>query len=174
LERSGIQVNFVAINSAFAASSQSSLASRGSFDMLQDNESVNAWKALGGSKDDFFIYLEGGTLAVGGYLRYGAGVDTSLGTRPGYENMRSRIVAAHALGLATCEGPVGGLQLQGNLNQDGLVDLSDAVAILGRLFLGAAEPLPCGDSNESPGNSALLDVNGDTGVDIGDPVHLLN
>jgi hypothetical protein len=175
LERSGIEVNFVAINASYAASSQSSLASRGSFDMLQDHEAINAWAALGGSKDDFFIYLEGGTLATGGYLRYGAGVDTNLGTRAGYENLRTRIVAAHALGPATgCDGPGGGLQLQGNLNQDGAVDLSDAVAILGRLFLGAAGPLPCGDSIESPGNTALLDVNGDTRVDIGDPVHLLN
>ena len=175
LERSGIEVNFVAINSAFAASSQSSLASRGSFDMLQDNESVNAWKALGGTKDDFFIYLEGGVLATGGYLRYGAGVDTTLSTRQGYENLRSRIIAAHGVGHATgCDGPGDGLQLQGNLNQDGAVDLSDAVSILGVLFLGAPGPLPCGDSIESPGNGALLDVNGDSRVDIGDPVHLLN
>ena len=175
LAQAGIEVNFVAINSIFAASSQSSLAARGSFDMLQDNESANAWVALGGGKDDFFIYLEGGVLAAGGYLRYGAGVDTNLGTRAGYENLRNRIVAAHGLGAATgCDGSGEGLQLQGNLNQDGAVDLSDAVSLLGVLFLGTEQTLPCGDSIDSSGNSALLDVNGDSEVDIGDPVHLLN
>jgi len=174
LEMSGIEVNFVGINWTQAASTQSSLASRGSFDMLQDHDSF-AWGLLGGSKDDFFIYLEGGKLAPGGYLRYGAGVDTNLSTQAGYKNLRDRIVAAHGLGAATgCDGSGGGLQLQGNLNQDGAVDLSDAVSLLGRLFLGAAGPLPCGDSIESPGNTAPLEVNGDTRVDIGDPVHLLN
>jgi hypothetical protein len=175
LAQAGIEVNFVAINSIFAASSQSSLAARGSFDMLQDNESANAWVALGGGKDDFFIYLEGGVLAPGGYLRYGAGVDTNLSTPQGYENLKSRIIAAHGLGPATgCDGPGEGLQLQGNLNQDGAVDLSDAVSLLGVLFLGTTTPLPCGESIDSPGNTDLLDVNGDSDVDIGDPVHLLN
>jgi len=87
-----------------------------------------------------------------------------------------RIVAAHELGAGPgCNAPPGGMQRQGNLNQDSALDISDAVLLLGKLFLGAEAPLPCeGGTLESPGNIALLDVNGDAKVDIGDPVHVLN
>ncbi len=68
--------------------------------------------------------------------------------------------------------PTGG-QLPGNLNQDGHLDLSDAVSLLQLLFLGG-EALPCGDQTLSDsGNVALLDANGDTQVNLSDGIHLL-
>ena len=54
---------------------------------------------------------------------------------------------------------------RGDANSDGAVDVSDPVAILGFLYLGSPEDLPCkrgADSNDS-GN-----------LDMADAVHLLN
>lgn len=70
----------------------------------------------------------------------------------------------------------GGLQFPGDANGDGGLDLSDAVWILGHLFLGVNPALPCegsGASNPGPGELLLLDANGDGRIDIADPVHLL-
>ena len=67
-----------------------------------------------------------------------------------------------------------GLQKAGDTNQDGQTDLSDAVSLLGHLFLGSPERLPCGTGEVSdPGNAVLLDLNGDTRVDLADGIHLL-
>ena len=68
----------------------------------------------------------------------------------------------------------GGLQQPGATNQDGQTDLSAAVSLLGPLFLGRPERLPCGTGEVSdPGNAVLLDLNGDTRVDLADGIHLL-
>lgn len=70
--------------------------------------------------------------------------------------------------------PEGGQQLPGDCNQDGDLDLSDAVCLLGHLFLGAPEELACGDKTVgSPANVSLLDSNGDAGVNLSDAVHVL-
>ena len=67
-----------------------------------------------------------------------------------------------------------GIQKPSDVNQDGALDLSDAVALLGFLFLGTPELLPCGDGEASdPGNITLLDENGDGGIDISDAVGVL-
>jgi hypothetical protein len=60
----------------------------------------------------------------------------------------------------------GGGQIPGDMNQDGKLDISDAPALLGHLFLGTFPLLPCegGDRtavDPGPGNLALLDSNGD-------------
>ena len=39
----------------------------------------------------------------------------------------------------------GGRQLPGDCNQDSRLDISDAVCLLGHLFLGSPPELPCGD-----------------------------
>jgi hypothetical protein len=82
---------------------------------------------------------------------------------------------ATATRLVTLSGPdAGGYQLPGDSNQDGSLDISDAVSLLARLFLGGARPLPCDGPLSSGGNRRLLDVNGDEGVDLTDAVYLLN
>lgn len=65
----------------------------------------------------------------------------------------------------------GGSQRPGDCNQDGTLDISDGVCLLGHLFLGEPETLPCGGGTaQDPGNQALLDSNGDGTVDISDAV----
>jgi hypothetical protein len=54
--------------------------------------------------------------------------------------------------------------LRGEANDDGKVDISDAVHVLNWLFLGEAEP----------GCLAAADVHGDKTVNISDPVYLLS
>lgn len=70
----------------------------------------------------------------------------------------------------------GGLQIPGDGNQDGKLDLSDAIWLLGHLFLGANQTLPCEGrvaSSPGPGELALLDHNGDGTIDISDAVAVL-
>ncbi|MEE3055159.1 MAG: lamin tail domain-containing protein [Planctomycetota bacterium] len=70
--------------------------------------------------------------------------------------------------------PPGGGQLPGDLNQDANVDISDAISLLGHLFLGSPVTLPCGDgATGDPANVSLLDVNGDDGVNLTDAIGLL-
>ena len=64
------------------------------------------------------------------------------------------------------------LQRPADCNQDGLLDISDAVCLLGLLFLADGD-LPCGDGTFSGPNVTLLDSNGDGDVDISDPVYVL-
>ncbi len=75
----------------------------------------------------------------------------------------------HAIGLAV-ETP---RQLPGDCTADGVLNLSDAICLLSFLFLAGQPALPCGDGTMSGDNAALLDSNGDAGVDISDAVHLL-
>jgi hypothetical protein len=55
--------------------------------------------------------------------------------------------------------------LRGDANADGAVDISDAIAILGFLFLGTPNSLPC---------KVAADTNDSEGVDLSDSVFLLN
>jgi hypothetical protein len=85
----------------------------------------------------------------------------------GARSAASRLVMAE-------EAPVGGGQLPGDVTQDGLLDISDAAAVLGHLFLGTPPAMPCaGGTIENPGNLALADSNGDGGIDIADAVYVL-
>jgi hypothetical protein len=66
-------------------------------------------------------------------------------------------------------------QLPGDCNQDGELDISDAVCLLGFLFLGTIDRLPCGDGRATDlANIALLDANGDHGLDLSDAVSVLS
>ncbi len=68
----------------------------------------------------------------------------------------------------------GGKQIPGDCNQDGEMDLSDAICILGALFLGDPPTFPCGNGQLSDaGNRALLDWQPDGEVDLSDAVSLL-
>jgi hypothetical protein len=67
-----------------------------------------------------------------------------------------------------------GLQIPGDANQDGQLDLSDALRLLLKLF-GHDPGLPCeGASLNAGANLALLDSNGDGGLSIADVIHELN
>ncbi|MBI4585124.1 MAG: hypothetical protein HY717_14020 [Planctomycetes bacterium] len=70
--------------------------------------------------------------------------------------------------------PPGGRQIPGNCNQDGILDLSDALCIFGVHFLGQPAKFPCGDGTAfHAANLALLDWQPDGQVDISDGVALL-
>jgi hypothetical protein len=64
----------------------------------------------------------------------------------------------------------GGAQLAADCNQDGARDLSDVVCLLGHLFQGNPEELPCGTT---AANLLLLDCNGDGGIDLSDAIYKL-
>lgn len=71
--------------------------------------------------------------------------------------------------------PPGGLQVPGDCNQDGNLDISDAVCAFGVLFTGTPASFPCGDgSSGDPANILLMNFNGDDTVDISDGVAALN
>jgi hypothetical protein len=67
-----------------------------------------------------------------------------------------------------------GLQLAGDLNQDGRLSLSDGIDLLKLLFTGAGTPLPCGATIADGGNQALLDLDTSGDVDITDAIFLLS
>ncbi len=68
----------------------------------------------------------------------------------------------------------GGRMIPGDANGDGRLDISDAVATLGVLFLGGPPGFPCGDGDDGhPANVSLMDWQPDGGVDISDAVGLL-
>ena len=61
-------------------------------------------------------------------------------------------------------------------DQDGVLDMSDPVWLLGHLYLGTKPELPCEGGTASapgPGDLALSDVNGDAKIDLSDPVSML-
>jgi hypothetical protein len=77
--------------------------------------------------------------------------------------------AVFSILLSTSSLQAGG-QIPGDCNQDGTLDLSDAVCLLDNLFLGNLEP-PC---TSDTANERLLDVNGKLGLEIGDAVFILS
>ena len=64
----------------------------------------------------------------------------------------------------------GGAQLAADCNQDGARDLSDVVCLLGHLFQGNPEELPCGTT---AANLMLMDCNEDGGIDLSDAIYKL-
>jgi hypothetical protein len=98
LASEGHDVQFVAVNSASAASAddQASLTDRCSFATLQNLDEVGAWTLMGGSKDDFYVYGADGKLFE--YLPIGGeGPDSIvLSTDEGYAHVKDTILAAIA------------------------------------------------------------------------------
>ncbi|MCZ6793748.1 MAG: CotH kinase family protein [Planctomycetota bacterium] len=90
-------------------------------------------------------------------------------------NWRVSLEPGGSPGRADENTPPAGLQVPGDLNQDGRLNITDAVGLLRVLFSSTAGPaLPCGDGIESPGNLNLLDLNGDRGVNLTDAIFALN
>lgn len=173
LESKGHIVNVVGINIVGGESWTHLLVDVTTYDILQDTAAVRAWNLMGGHKDDFFIYREGGTLAPGGYLPTGGSVNTNLSTGEGYNSVYNKILEVVGMGPGdVCPEP--GRQLPGNVNQDDSLDMSDAVTLLLELYGGAPRPLPCESGGlDGPGNRKLLDLNGDVTVDLSDAIYLL-
>lgn len=70
--------------------------------------------------------------------------------------------------------PPGGTQRPGDCNQDGVFDISDAICLLGYLYLGNPKNLPCGTGSiKDEGNILLLDHNSDSNIDISDGIAIL-
>jgi hypothetical protein len=68
----------------------------------------------------------------------------------------------------------GGRQLPGDCNQDGDLDLSDGICLLGNLFLGTPATLPCESGRPGTnGHVLLLDSNGDSDLDLSDAIGVL-
>lgn len=85
-------------------------------------------------------------------------------------NTTAESAAGPTLTVTTTPG-----QVPGDCNQDGSLDLSDGVCLLGHLFSGAPAFLPCGDGTVlDPGNLGLLNVNTGLSIDLSDAVYLLN
>ena len=67
------------------------------------------------------------------------------------------------------------MRLPSDANEDGVLDVSDAVRLLRQLYLGEPAELPCeGEVISEGGNLVLLDANGDSSVNLTDAVHLLS
>jgi hypothetical protein len=72
------------------------------------------------------------------------------------------------------DGPTPERAVTGDLNQNAVVEISDAVTLLLLLFDRGARSLPCGGSSiEEGANLALADFDGDRAVGITDAVRLL-
>ena len=68
------------------------------------------------------------------------------------------------------DGATCGANLPGDCNQDGTLDLSDVICLLGHLFQGNPATLPCATD---AANLGLMDCNMDGGVDLSDAIYKL-
>ncbi len=66
------------------------------------------------------------------------------------------------------------IQKPGDCNQDGSLNISDAICYLGHLFQGGPAQFPCEGGDTGAGNIALLDANGDDKLDLSDAIWLLS
>jgi hypothetical protein len=71
-------------------------------------------------------------------------------------------------------GPVGGRQLPGDANQDGVLEVSDALAFLRQVLPGGGGAPPCEGPVTGGGNLALLDMTGEGALGLTDALRLLN
>ena len=76
---------------------------------------------------------------------------------------------------AATEDTEGGIQITGDSNQDGRLDLSDALHLLRYLFLHGAQRLPCGNGGaEEVPNITLLNFDRDLLIGPSDGLAILN
>jgi hypothetical protein len=68
----------------------------------------------------------------------------------------------------------GGLQLPGDVDQSGELDLTDVLALLGDLFAGEPTGQPCEGGPRSESNRVVLDTNGDDRLNLTDAIYVLD
>jgi hypothetical protein len=68
------------------------------------------------------------------------------------------------------DAPLLELSIPGDCNNDGSLDLSDVICLLGHLFQGNPASLPC---NSTAANLVLMDCNDDGGIDLSDAIYKL-
>jgi hypothetical protein len=95
LKLQGYDVQFLAVNGITGNTEeyQENLIERCAFPLFQDTNDDLAWSAVGGGKDDMYIYRADGTLFT--YLEYGEDVPTNLSTDEGYEAVLNALMDAH-------------------------------------------------------------------------------
>ena len=69
---------------------QDDLTEQCSFPLLQDTEEAQAWQALAGGKDDFYVYRSDGTLAI--HLPAKGATNSNLSTAEGYANIEALLM----------------------------------------------------------------------------------
>ncbi len=93
---------------------------------------------------------------------------------PGDYELRAFVgEAKSASGIATCstQPPGSGAMRPFDCNADGTVNIADPICLLGFLFGGAPDVLPCGDGEAADApNGTLMDWNGDGGINIADAI----
>ena len=94
----------------------------------------------------------------------------------GTERLCVRCIGENGSSTTVCvpvDCPIVGRQVPGDCNQDGGVDISDVLCVLGHLFTGTPPALPCGDGTATAsGNRQLLDWDGDSDVSVSDAIAL--
>ena len=92
-DNDNIAVQIVAINQIPAANFVHMLTDVCDYPVFQDTDVVQAWQQHEGSKDDFFIYNS--DLSLHQLLKPGGGINTTLSTSDGYDNVKNAILSAY-------------------------------------------------------------------------------
>lgn len=92
LAAEGHEVHFGGLNVASALVDQGRLADVSAFAFFQDVPEVDAVAAMGGAKDDFYVYDAAGRLTA--YFSSAGSVSTDLSTPDGWATIEAAIRAA--------------------------------------------------------------------------------
>ncbi len=143
---------------------------------------VRLWQATNPVNRDFRLYGTGPVWTSTPLAEEGGGTYIGRVTRPAtgfrgfFVELEFPRAAATPWTLTTQVVVIGaaGGQLPGDVNQDGRLDLSDAVFLLLALFAGDRVHLPCGNGGATEtGNVLLADLSGDAKIDLADAVSTL-
>jgi hypothetical protein len=140
-------------------------------DFDEDTQDVVGWVLEGDFREGVLaIGSQGSGTAASvrlGFECWLGNANTAVDTTTGI--VRNGVFIDDILVAAIEPEPEGG-QLAGDCNQDGEFDLSDVICVLGHLFQGNPEELPC---STTVANLALMDCNGDGAIDLSDAVYKL-
>jgi hypothetical protein len=106
--------------------------------------------------------------------RQGSGLPVKNRVRYGFYGLAPQTPVLGSADVILLDVGGAGRQRPGDCNQDSTVDISDAICLLGHLFLGQPTVLPCGDgSADDLANIELLDTNADGELDLSDAVRVI-